>query len=130
IGCKPIGSGSWMPTVGACLTGSGLGLPMRLTGSRLTSTEPGPSWSLAHCLCARGVGTFDRALGLVAGFSCTARTYPTWPQPLSPNPDGVVTFLVFSAFEISLHRRSDREERDDQAGSLHHLHPRLDRARA
>src|SRR5215470_17751552 len=42
IGCKPIGSGNWMPTVGVCLTASGRGLAMRPTGSRLTSTEPEP----------------------------------------------------------------------------------------
>src|SRR5262249_43254365 len=38
----------------------------------------------------------------------------------------VGTVPGFSACEITRHRRSDREERDDQAGSLRHLHPRVD----
>src|SRR5262245_51274689 len=33
----------WMRTVGVCLTASGRGLPMRPTGSWLTSTDPEPS---------------------------------------------------------------------------------------
>src|SRR5262245_7713078 len=43
IGCKPIGSANWMPTVDVCLTASGRGRPMRPTGLWLTSTDPEPS---------------------------------------------------------------------------------------
>src|SRR2546422_1158242 len=42
IGCKPINSANWMPTVGVC--SNGLGQDRKgLTGWWLTSTDPGPS---------------------------------------------------------------------------------------
>src|SRR5262245_54762998 len=49
IDCKSIGSVTWMPTVGVCLTGSRRGLRTGLIGWWLTSTGPEPNCGRAPC---------------------------------------------------------------------------------
>ena len=74
-------------------------------------------------------GQLQRVTVLADGFSWNGNTYAC---PRSPSPSPVRAGMVpgFSACAIGHPRRSDREERDDQIGSLRHLYPRVDRSRA
>jgi hypothetical protein len=70
-------------------------------------------------------GRLQRVMVLADGFSWNA-----CPRSPSPSRARAGTAPGFSACGIDQRRRSDREERNDQIGSLRHLHPRVDRPRA
>ena len=77
IGCKPIGSATWMPTVGVCLTGSGrassAGIDRLVAAFNRSRTELRPGTLLTR----EWDGHLQRVMVLADGFSWNGKIYPS-----------------------------------------------------